>query len=171
MRSTVDRGSAAGPGLSARLQDYRSATFSSPMATRPQTRAAISASFPDHAMVADRGPTLDDDKEPPAHAKRTPTKPQTPSQSSKEPKVKIETPSPASARRHDSPMPRSPLQHTRRDEVAMHGSRPGAATSRDKSQLQQMSLQELINLRKAERDTTNELDKTQRRLERLSHRM
>ena len=39
------------------------------------------------------------------------------------------------------------------------------------AKLQQMSLDELISLRRAERDTTNELAKTQRRLQRLSRTM
>ena len=53
----------------------------------------------------------------------------------------------------------------------MHGSRSGVATSRNMGTPQQMSLEELIDLRKAERDTNNELDKAQRRLERLSRKM
>ena len=122
-------------------------------------------------MVADQGPDPGDDEESSTHDKRTPQKLHTPKSSSEEPKIKIESPVPASARRHDSPLPRSPLQRTRRDEVAMHGSRSGVATSRNMGTPQQMSLEELIDLRKAERDTNNELDKAQRRLERLSRKM
>ena len=122
-------------------------------------------------MVADQGRDPNDDKDPSTHAKLTPQKQQTPESSNEEPKVKIESFAPASARRHDSPMPRSPLQHTQRDKVAMHGSRPGVATSQDTGQLQQMSLEELIELRQAERDTNSELAKAQRRLERISQRM
>ena len=122
-------------------------------------------------MVADQGPDPSDDEESSTHDKRTPQKLHTPKSSSEEPKIKIESPVPAAARRHDSPLPRSPLQRTRRNEVDMHGSRPGVATSQNMGTIQQMSLDELISLRRAERDTTNELAKAQRRLERLSHRM
>ena len=44
----------------------------------------------------------------------------------------------------------------------MHGSRSGVATSQNMAKIQQMSLEELISLRRAERDTNNELGKAQR---------
>ena len=122
-------------------------------------------------MVAAQGPDPDDEKKPSTHAKRTPQKLQTPQSSSEEPKIKLESPAPASARRHDSPMPRSPLQHTR-DEAATHGSRrPGVAPTLDLPKMQHMSLDELISLRRAERDADVKLAKTQRRIERLSQKM